>query len=356
MVFMNSEEVLELKDIHKSFGDTRAVTGVSFKVHKGEILGILGPSGSGKTTLLEIIAGLIQPDQGTCTWNGKDLAGVPPYQRGFGLMFQDFALFPHKNVKENVAFGLLMQDWSSERISQRVDEVLNLVGLPDFGRREVDTLSGGEQQRVALARSLAPQPRLLMLDEPIGSLDRTLRERLMGELREILKSMDQTALYVTHDQVEVFTVADRIVVIKAGKVAQIGTPQEIYRYPNSTFVAQFLGLDNLLQGEAKREDERTMIATSLGTWPYKEELEGKITVLLRPDVVKVGPASDARDCELRGTLSKKTFSGKTFRTEVDVKGSTLQFNFPAATTDLPNVGEEIHLHFDPYQALQIFPG
>ncbi|MFO8036099.1 MAG: ABC transporter ATP-binding protein [Anaerolineales bacterium] len=351
---MSSEEGLELHNIHKSFGNTRAVTGVSFKVHKGEIVGILGPSGSGKTTLLEIIAGLIQPDQGTCTWDGEDLTAIPPYRRGFGLMFQDFALFPHKNVEENVAFGLLMQDWPPEKSAQRVEDVLELVGLPDFGQRDVDTLSGGEQQRVALARSLAPQPRLLMLDEPIGSLDRTLRERLMGELREILKSMNQTALYVTHDQVEVFSVADRIVVIKEGKVAQIGTPMEIYRHPNSTFVAQFLGLTNLLEGEAKREGKRTMISTPLGTWPSEEDAQGKCTVLLRPDVVEVGPPSSAKHCELRGALAKKSFSGKTFRTEVDVAGTTLQFHFPAATTDLPAVGEEVILHFDPYQALQLF--
>jgi ABC-type Fe3+/spermidine/putrescine transport system ATPase subunit len=351
---MSSEKGLELQNIHKSFGNTLAVTGVSFKVHKGEIVGILGPSGSGKTTLLEIIAGLIQPDQGTCTWDGKDLADIPPYRRGFGLMFQDFALFPHKNVEENIAFGLLMQNWPSEKTSQRVEEVLELVGLPDFGQRDVDTLSGGEQQRVALARSLAPQPRLLMLDEPIGSLDRTLRERLMGELREILKSMNQTALYVTHDQVEVFTVADRIVVIHEGKVAQIGTPMEIYRHPNSTFVAQFLGLTNLLEGEAKQEGNKTMISTPLGTWPTEEDIKGTCTVLLRPDVVEVGPAPDRKYCELKGSLAKKSFSGKTFRTEVSVAGIILKFHFPAATTDLPAAGEEVTLHFDPSRALQLF--
>lgn len=351
---MPEESGLEIQDVHKAYGNTRAVAGVSFAVHPGEIVGILGPSGSGKTTLLEIIGGLIEPDQGTCAWNGKDLSGIPPFQRGFGLMFQDFALFPHKNVRENVVFGLHMQDWPEEKISRRVAEVLELVGLPDFGDREVDNLSGGERQRVALARSLAPQPRLLMLDEPIGSLDRTLRERLMVELREILKSMQQTALYVTHDQMEAFSVADRLVVLKDGQVAQIGTPQEIYEQPKSTFVAQFLGLDNLLPGTAEPVDGLSQITTSIGTWNVKGEVTGEVTVLLRPDRVEVRGNSTPRREIIQGTLHRKSFSGQHYRTEVQVGEVTLQFDFPAATTDLPAPGEQIILTFDPEAALQVF--
>ncbi|MBS3751776.1 MAG: ABC transporter ATP-binding protein [Anaerolineales bacterium] len=351
---MNSVQGLELKNVQKTFGNTQAVSGVSFKVQKGEIVGLLGPSGSGKTTLLEIIAGLIQPDRGVCTWDGEDLADIPTHKRGFGLMFQDFALFPHKNVHENVSFGLLMQDWSSARVSQRVEEVLDLVGLPGFGSREVDTLSGGEKQRVALARSFAPQPRLLMLDEPIGSLDRTLRERLMGEVREILKSMKQTAIYVTHDQKEAFTVADRIVVLQEGTVAQIGTPLEIYHHPDTPFIAQFLGLRNVFPAEIKKVDGQMVISSPFGEWPSQEDRERKVSLLLRPDAVMLGPSPDANHCELRGTLMKKSFTGKAYQAEVDAEGTRLHFTFSSSAEDFPPQGQEITLHFHPSKAFQVF--
>jgi len=346
---------LALQKIHKIFDDTTAVHGVSFQVREGEILGLLGPSGSGKTTILEIIAGTIKPDRGNCTWNGKSLAEIPPYQRGFGLMFQDFALFPHKNVRDNVSFGLKMQHWPPEKIQERVQDVLQLVGLPGFGDREVDTLSGGEQQRVALARSLAPQPRLLMLDEPIGSLDRTLRERLMGELREILKSTAQTAIYVTHDQQEAFSVADRIVVLREGRVAQTGKPEEIYRAPNSTFVARFLGLANILPGKAYRKDGSSEISTEIGNWQIQQQLEGDVEVLIRPDAVRVGSPRSPKEIQLQGTLSKKAFSGKFFRCEMVIHDVSMAFEFPAATTRLPPVGEQVQISFDPDHALQMFP-
>ncbi len=352
---MTENAGLELQNIHKTFDNTPAVRGVSFQIREGEILGLLGPSGSGKTTILEIIAGIVESDRGVCTWNGKNLADVPPFQRGFGLMFQDFALFPHKNVRDNVSFGLKMQNWSPQKIQERVRDVLQLVGLPGFGDREVDTLSGGEQQRVALARSLAPQPRLLMLDEPIGSLDRTLRERLMGELREILRTTSQTAIYVTHDQMEAFSVADRIVVLNAGRVVQTGRPEEIYRSPNSTFVARFLGLTNILPGKAEAKNGSSEISTEIGTWHIQQRLEGDVEVLIRPDAVRVGSPRSSQEVQLQGTLSKKGFSGKFFRCEVVIHDVTMAFEFPAATTQLPPVGEQIKLSFDPDHALQMFP-
>lgn len=343
---------LSIQNLHKSYGETRALQGISFHVKIGEIVALLGPSGCGKSTLLEITAGLQSPDRGSVSWNERPLDGVPPHKRGFGLMFQDYALFPHKNVFENVSFGLHMLDWNQEKTRKRVANVLELVGLPDFGPRDVSNLSGGEQQRVALARSLAPSPRLLMLDEPLGSLDRTLRDRLMADLREILRRSQQTALYVTHDQVEAFTVADRIVLMRAGKAEQIAPPQDMYLHPRSTFTARFLGLTNLLEGEVIETSSGTRIKTSLGSWPITAAETGPVTLLLRPDQVVQG---NKKECRLTGELRKCSFQGKTLQIYLDVEGTELRFELSALATDLPETGERITISFNPQKALQLLP-
>lgn len=212
---------------------------VELAVAQGEIVAVLGPSGCGKTTLLRAIAGLQPLDGGRITWDGEDLARVPTHARRFGLMFQDYALFPHRDVGGNVGFGLRMAHRSAADIDQRVGDVLAVVGLAGFEHRRIDTLSGGEQQRVALARSLAPEPRLLMLDEPLGALDRVVRERLLGELPGLLRRLGTTALYVTHDHSEAEALADRVAVMRAGRVEQVGRPEELRAEPASEFVAEF---------------------------------------------------------------------------------------------------------------------
>jgi ABC-type Fe3+/spermidine/putrescine transport system ATPase subunit len=247
--------LLDVSHVSKSYPGLPVLHDISFTVEDGEIACLLGPSGCGKTTLLRVIAGLEAPDTGRISFAGQDLSGVPVHHRNFGLMFQDYALFPHKDVAANVAFGLRMQNWSQQQISARVQEMLQLVELGGYEGRRVSELSGGEQQRVALARSLAPRPRLLMFDEPLGSLDRALREQLMNSLRDILKQVGVTALYVTHDQGEAFAIADRIFIMQAGavegeggRIVQGGSPQEVYCRPRSPYVARFLGFRNLLAG------------------------------------------------------------------------------------------------------------
>ena len=342
---------LELHGLHKTFGETQAIKGISLGVGQGEIIALLGPSGCGKSTTLEIIAGLEPPDRGDILWDGASILDMPPHKRGFGLMFQDFALFPHLNVYENVSFGLRMANLPPDRIRSRVEEVLELVNLPGFGERDVNTLSGGEEQRVALARSLAPNPRLLMLDEPLGSLDRNLRERLVLDLREILTRMKQTAIYVTHDQEEAFGLADRVVVMNSGLVEQIDTPERIYHKPASTFVARFLGLNNLLKGQARRDGPRSLVETAIGPMPVEGSLSGPVTLLLRPDAVRLDGSGV---CKLQGVLVKRTFRGSVFRAAIEVNQVRIELDFPSHTK-LPLEGKPLEISFDPLEAVQIFP-
>jgi len=240
---------LTLAHISKSFDETPVLHDISLDVTRGEIVCLLGPSGCGKTTLLRIVAGLEQPDAGQVLLEGETVTPIPSYRRDFGLMFQDYVLFPHMTVGDNIAFGLKMHNWPEEKRDDRVRELLTLVDLAGYEDRPVYELSGGQQQRVALARSLAPSPRLLMLDEPLGALDRTLRDQLLVELRSILKQLGQTAIYVTHDQMEAFAVADRVVLMNQGRIEQTGTPEELYLHPASPFAARFLGMTNILSGQ-----------------------------------------------------------------------------------------------------------
>ena len=269
-------------------------------------------------------------------------------------MFQEYVLFPHKNVFGNIAFGLKMADMSRESIPIRVKEVLKLVGLPGFEERDINTLSGGEQQRVALARSMAPKPRLVMLDEPLGALDRTIRERLIGELRDILKDASQTALYVTHDQEEAFTIADRVVILGDGTTAQMGTPEDIYFHPNSPYVAQFLGMTNLLKGVAEPTGEGSIIKTDLGSWSVNKLYQGNGQVLIRPDQVVLDESGQSGAVILSGILINNRFSGHTNHIRVQIGGYQFRFILSNAEEDLPQEGHPIQLSFYPDESLQFY--
>ena len=356
--------ILELYNVRKSYPDGWTLAGVSFTVEREEIVCLLGPSGCGKTTLLRLVAGLETLDSGQVLVDGEDVTHVPPHLRGFGLMFQEYALFPHKDVSDNIAFGLRMQELSRELITARVAEALELVGLAGFERRDVNQLSGGERQRVALARSLAPRPRLLMLDEPLGALDRALRERLMDELPTILRRAGVTAIYVTHDQEEAFAIAGRVVLMHAGRVVQVGTPEEVYRRPASAWAARFLGLTNLVSA---RVVERGLVETEIGDWrlgigDWGSEIgdfvvsaqsndwrEGQL--LIRPEAAQLGEVGPN---VLRGVVTERSFRGEYYRLGLrHASGIEMIFNFPAGAA-LPAPGEPITISLAP-RALALLP-
>ncbi len=280
--------LLQVSHLSKTFDGKLILNDISFGIDAGEIVCLLGPSGCGKTTLLRIITGLETADSGAITFDERDVQSIPVHERGFGLMFQDFALFPHKNVWDNVIFGLRMQILPDDQIQQLGHAALDMVGLHGFAQRNVHQLSGGERQRVALARSLAPKPRLLMLDEPLGALDRALREELMIEVRRILKDAQLTSIYVTHDQAEAFAIADRVAVMNAGHIEQIGAPGEVYAAPRTEFVARFLGLSNLIEGVVlSRAANVAVVRTPIGQLHLMTDrslsVDQAVTLLIRPD-------------------------------------------------------------------------
>lgn len=294
--------MLTLKDATVRFGQRAVLDSVDLTVAEHEIVCVLGPSGSGKSTLLRAVAGLQALDEGRVLLGGSDQTGVPAHRRGVGLMFQDHQLFPQRDVGGNVAFGLRMHRVERSERDVRVRELLELVGLPGASGRAVASLSGGEQQRVALARALAPRPRLLMLDEPLGQLDRGLRERLVVELRGLFGRLGTTVLAVTHDQGEAFALADRVVVMRDGTIAQSGSPLEVWQRPASEFVARFLGFDNVVAGTVGGQAADTV----WGKVPVPEGTpQGRAKLLVRPGGVRFGPMEKGLAC----TVEARTFRG-----------------------------------------------
>ncbi|HEX2979283.1 MAG TPA: ABC transporter ATP-binding protein [Anaerolineaceae bacterium] len=344
---------LEARDIWKSYEGQPLLCGVSFRVEKGETVCLLGPSGSGKSTLLRIIAGLEEMEKGQVVWDGIDLANVPVHKREFGLMFQDYALFPHRSVLENVAFGLRMQNLPRAETEQRALEALARVNLAAFAKRRVTDLSGGEQQRVALARALAPQPRLLMLDEPLGALDRTLREQLVEELRQILHETQIPAIYVTHDQEEAFTVADRLLLLNDGSVVQAGTPAEVFERPVNAWVAHFFGLGNIIPGWVAQLEPLT-VETRFGLFqpscpptpnhPSSYSIGSEVSLLLRPVGARESRPADEAINQVGGTVGDVVYRGDGFRVNlknVDPQDPALELRF--FLDRAPRTGQQLNL-------------
>jgi len=322
--------VLQVNDLTVRFGDVTAVDQLDVVVETGEVVSVLGPSGCGKSTLLRVIAGLEDPAGGSVAWDGQEVTRLPVHRRGFGLMFQDYALFPHKSVAANVAFGLRMQSMPSAEIATRVDEVLEKVGLEGYEERGVGQLSGGQQQRVALARAIAPSPRLLMFDEPLGSLDRSLRERLVLELSDILSSLGITALYVTHDQEEAFALADRVMLMNDGHIEQLGTPEEIWSRPRTEFAARFLGFNNMVEPRAARAQG----------WPVPgEDDEG--VVVYRPDGFVLDDSG-----EFEGEVLGRTYRGDHFLVKLGM-GDDVVLEVVVRWQPVPEVGDLLRLAIEP---------
>ncbi len=339
--------MIEVRNVSRAFGTVPVLRGIDLSLADNEIVCLLGPSGCGKTTLLRIIAGLERLDNGEVLLNGQNIATIPTHQRGFGLMFQDFALFPHMNVAANVAFGLRMQNAPTTVQRQRVSEMLELVGLSGFEQRDVARLSGGERQRVALARSLAPNPKLLMLDEPLGSLDAVLREELILELRTIIKRLGLTAIYVTHDQHEAFAIADRIAVMNKGLVEQFAAPPALYNHPASEFVSRFLGLDNVVPVISQ---QGSLVQTPVGNF----EVAGQPhSLLLHTDYLSLTQPLASSTLQIPVEVIQSVFQGDSYRLQArHTSGTTLTVKAPAVAV-VPQIGDTVIVYIAPQAVIPL---
>ncbi|BBC32622.1 Fe(3+) ions import ATP-binding protein FbpC [Streptomyces graminofaciens] len=330
--------LLRLERATVRFGGRPVLDDVDLAVAEHEIVCVLGPSGSGKSTLLRAVAGLQPLRSGRVFLDGRDMTSVPAHKRDVGLMFQDHQLFPQRDVGGNVGFGLRMHGASKAEQAVRVGELLELVGLPGAARRAVASLSGGEQQRVALARALAPRPRLLMLDEPLGQLDRSLRERLVVELRQLFGELGTTVLAVTHDQGEAFALADRVVVMRDGWIAQAGTPLEVWQRPADEFVARFLGFDNVVEATVSGQ----AADTPWGKVPVPEgSRQGPGALLVRPAGVRLVAPADG----LRCTVTARTFRGTHVAVHLQPEDAP-RLEAACALREAPGVGDEVGVAFD----------
>lgn len=326
--------LLALNNLSKRFDLTPAVKDVALEVERGEFFGLLGPSGCGKTTTLRMIAGLEKPDSGTINFDGRDITTLAPEARGFGMVFQNYALFPHLNVFENVAFGLRARHKPKAEVSEQVALALDLVQLPGYEKRNVGELSGGQQQRIAIARAIAIEPALLLFDEPLSNLDVTLREETRGELRELVGRLGLTAVYVTHDQEEAFALCDRISVMSGGRILQTGTPRELYEHPAEVSVARFLGRNNLIRAMrlSAMKDEVGEFKTQQGGHTVRlpvrsgdlPPLNQPCTLAIRPEHVVIAKENPVGQNALSAIVREIQFAGATSTIKFDANGLLLE--------------------------------
>ncbi len=307
IVMAKEKYIIELRNLTKSFDGVKVVDSINLKIKENEFVTLLGPSGCGKTTTLRMIGGFEEPDEGEILFEGKLLNPVPPYKRNINTVFQRYALFPHMNVFENVAFGLRIKKLPKDEIEERVEKMLRMMDLEKFGKRHVDSLSGGQQQRVAIARALVNEPKVLLLDEPLGALDLKLRKEMQIELLDMQRSVGITFIYVTHDQEEALTMSDTVVVVNEGHIQQVGTPEDIYNEPTNRFVADFIGESNIIEA-TMLEDRKVMfdgrvfdcVDTGFGT-------NVPVDVVIRPEDLQI--VTDPEKGMIRGTVTSVVFKG-----------------------------------------------
>ena len=337
---MDNNIIISLKDIVADFDGENILNGLSLDIHDKEFVTLLGPSGCGKTTTLRIIGGFQTPKSGSVFFDGKDIANLPPYKREVNTVFQKYALFSHLNVFENIAFGLRLKKLPDQEIKSRVLEMLEIVGLKNFARRDINTLSGGQQQRVAIARALVNQPKVLLLDEPLGALDLKLRKEMQIELKRIQQALEITFIYVTHDQEEALTMSDTVVVMKGGIIQQIGTPQDIYNEPVNAFVADFIGESNILDGIMVRDFLVEINGTQFTCVDKGFKPNELVNVVIRPEDIEVVPAIQG---QLSGVVKSVVFKGVHYEITVEQGG----FDWIIHSTQKQNVGELIGMNIGP---------
>ncbi len=337
---MNKNAIIDLKNISVTFGDNQVLKNLNLYIRDKEFITFLGPSGCGKTTTLRIIAGFIEPDEGEVIFEGKKINGVPPHKRQVNTIFQRYALFPHLNVYENVAFGLRIKKVPEKQIKETVEEMLALVNLKGFNKRNINSLSGGQQQRVAIARALAVKPRVLLLDEPLGALDLKLRKDMQVELKNIQQRLGITFVYVTHDQEEALSMSDTVVVMDGGVIQQIGTPLDIYNEPKNAFVADFIGESNILDGVMLSDGLVEFSGARFECLDKGFAKNEAVDVVVRPEDVDVVAPENGMLC---GVVTSVTFKGVHFEIIVDIGG----FKWMIQTTDYQPEGAKIGLFIEP---------
>jgi ABC-type Fe3+/spermidine/putrescine transport system ATPase subunit len=332
--------ILDVQNLHKAYTEITILSDINFSIYEGEVVSILGNSGSGKSTLLSIIAGIETQDSGSILWDKKNLSSIPTHKRNFGLLFQNYALFPHLNVFDNIAFGLKMQNQPKTQIQNRVQEVLNLTNLNEFEKRDTSSLSGGEKQRVALARTLAPKPQLLLLDEPISALDKNLREILLNELQLILKNQKITTLYVTHDHEEAFSISDRVIILNKSIIQQFDTPAKIINHPKNINVSNFLGYQNKFP--TSKFDLFNLTNINIP--------KNKNWFVILPNKFLL---SSKGKIKITGAVKKVIFKRNWLKLIISVGESPITFEIPN-TENIPNLGDSITLSTNNSNSIQFF--